>query len=179
MASIVEPMGAGALSRFPGVRRIPEQEGNMRTLTMTFGLLVLSAAIAGAQQTRTSPVPHLKLPSAMLAGAPRAELQQSQAQSPHGLSAVQKGAIAGAVGGAAVGLMFSNALCDGSHCPTSGYVTAAAFFGGLGAGIGAGLVYLEQHFPSTPRKNPQSGAVVGVAPVISPSLLGGAFSLQF
>ena len=60
------------------------------------------------------------------------------------LSPVQKGALIGAIAGVATGLTFASLLCDGSHCYTSGYVWAAALFGGSGAGIGA-LIGAARH----------------------------------
>jgi hypothetical protein len=58
--------------------------------------------------------------------------------SPRSFSAqVQKGALLGAIAGVVTGLAFISGLCDGSHCDAAGYMWAAEWFGGPGAGIGA------------------------------------------
>ncbi len=57
---------------------------------------------------------------------------------------VLKGAIVGAAIGATVAVVGGTALCDGSHCATSGYVVLGILGGGLGAAAGAGIASIPE-----------------------------------
>ena len=80
-----------------------------------------------------------------LSGVAAAQQPTSGATGHHKSSTrVIKGAIVGAAIGATAAIIGGAALCDGSHCATSGYVVLGILGGGLGAAAGAGIASIPE-----------------------------------
>jgi hypothetical protein len=86
----------------------------------------------------------------------------------------RKGALIGLAVGAGLAIVLTRSLCDAGDC-TSTYFKSVAFFGGIGAGIGAlaGNPSLKGQvsFPSERR--------ITISPVFSRETRGGVVALRF
>jgi len=121
----------------------------MRTLTC-FGLVVvlLGPTVAAAQPAG---VDGSIAPSAP--AAPAFQLRRPAVNRPQlrHSDSIRKSALAGAAIGAAVGVMFVGAQCE-NNCQAGAFAASIAYFGALGAGIGAMVAMMPERtgVPLTP-----------------------------
>jgi hypothetical protein len=163
-----------------------DQEDTMRTLIWSVCIVVLFPSATTAQGSDEPSLAAVSVepwnPTAISDPAsPNAVRSLQPGVTPGaascGLNSVAKGAIIGAGVGAGFGIGWGLLLCDGSHCYISGYVKAAALFGGIGAAIGAAIGGVDD---AHRRAHPSIRHVaVDVAPVVTRDTRGAVVSLRF
>jgi hypothetical protein len=95
---------------------------------------------------------------------------------PPSMSGAALGAIVGGGAGVLTGFWYVASQCGGSGCSAKNYFESAAYFGGLGAAIGA-VIGSQPHSRRHPARTRPS--VLRLAPIVTPRVRGGVAAIRF